>query len=330
MSSPFLSYITEQMRARRYRENTIRTYCLWIKRFVHFCGRRHPREVGDQEVEQFLSYLANQCALAPRTQSTALNALVFLYRCILCRPLGLSLEFQQSRRQPKLPVVLTIDEVTTLLRHAPGRYRLPMQLMYGSGLRKSETYRLRVKDIDFGYAGIQVWNSKGGKHRRVTLAPELFPALKNQIDHVGRYLAEDRQNPSYQGVSLPFALAQKLPNAPFELGWQFLFPSAQLSRDPVDGALRRHHIHPSALRKAVRATAQRSGIDKQVTCHTLRHSFATHPLQRGTDIRTIQSQLGHSDLRTTQIYTHVLQMGADGVQSPLSQLGLDKGGVGNH
>ncbi|WP_305881803.1 integron integrase [Ferrimonas sp. SCSIO 43195] len=304
----------------RYRENTIRTYTLWIKRYVNFCGQQHPIDANEQQPERFLSFLASERNLSPATQAIALNALVFLYRDILDKPLSLTLAFQRSQRQPKLPTVLTCSEMAALLAQASPRYLLPMQLMYGSGLRKSEAYRLRVKDIDFDYSGIQVWDSKGGKHRRVTLARELHHSLKVQIAVVRRYLQHDLKRPEFRGVNMAYALARKFPNGQFELGWQFLFPSPSLSFDPDGGALRRHHIHPSNLRKAVKHAARQAGIEKEVTCHTLRHSFATHLLQQGIDIRTIQAQLGHSNLKTTQIYTHVLQMGADGVTSPLSRL----------
>ncbi|WP_342663232.1 integron integrase [Ferrimonas kyonanensis] len=304
----------------RYRENTIRTYTLWIKRYVNFCSQQHPIDANEQQPERFLSFLASERNLSPATQAIALNALVFLYRDILDKPLSLTLAFQRSQRQPKLPTVLTCSEMAALLAQASPRYLLPMQLMYGSDLRKSEAYRLRVKDIDFDYSGIQVWDSKGGKHRRVTLARELHHSLKVQIAVVRRYLQHDLKRPEFRGVNMAYALARKFPNGQFELGWQFLFPSPSLSFDPDGGALRRHHIHPSNLRKAVKHAARQAGIEKEVTCHTLRHSFATHLLQQGIDIRTIQAQLGHSNLKTTQIYTHVLQMGADGVTSPLSRL----------
>ncbi|USD36187.1 integron integrase [Ferrimonas sp. SCSIO 43195] len=320
MTSPFIAHLSERMRAMRYRENTIRTYTLWIKRYVNFCGQQHPIDANEQQPERFLSFLASERNLSPATQAIALNALVFLYRDILDKPLSLTLAFQRSQRQPKLPTVLTCSEMAALLAQASPRYLLPMQLMYGSGLRKSEAYRLRVKDIDFDYSGIQVWDSKGGKHRRVTLARELHHSLKVQIAVVRRYLQHDLKRPEFRGVNMAYALARKFPNGQFELGWQFLFPSPSLSFDPDGGALRRHHIHPSNLRKAVKHAARQAGIEKEVTCHTLRHSFATHLLQQGIDIRTIQAQLGHSNLKTTQIYTHVLQMGADGVTSPLSRL----------
>lgn len=271
MSSPFLDYVEEQMLLRRYRPNTVKTYQHWIKYYIVFHNKRHPKQLGDDDVERFLTYLSVEKGVAPRTQALVLNALSFLYKEILDKPLGLQLQFQQSKANRKLPTVLLPNEILDLLSCLKPPYLTMAQLMYGSGLRKSEVIRLRVKDIDFDYAGIEVWDAKGGKHRRVTLARELFP-------------------------------------------------SSRLSFDKVAKELKRHHIHPSALRKAITTARHCAQIEKNVTCHTLRHSFATHLLQRGADIRTIQAQLGHTDVRTTQIYTHVLQMGADGVTSPLSLL----------
>ncbi|MGL5418478.1 MAG: integron integrase, partial [Plesiomonas shigelloides] len=190
----------------------------------------------------------------------------------------------------------------------------------GSGLRLMEVMRLRVRDIDFDYLCICVWNAKGGKHRRVTLAAELVPAIKEQIAYVRQCFDGDRETDGYDGVKMPYALARKYPNGPMELGWHYLFPASRLSRDPENHALRRHHLDATTLQKAVRFAARKLQITKPVSCHTLRHSFATHLLARGADIRTVQEQLGHSDVRTTQIYTHVLQQGASGVRSPFSDL----------
>jgi len=264
--------------------------------------------------------LANQQNVAPRTQALALNALVLLYKSIIIKPLTLKLNFNRSKVSPKLPVVLTKPEVSMLLANVREPYDLQCKLMYGSGLRLMEVIRLRVQDIDFDYQSICIWQGKGGKNRRVTLATELLGELKHQIEYVQLIHKKDIGNKIYAGVWLPNALAKKYPNAPLELGWHFLFPSKRLSSDLETGEIRRHHIDHSVLRKAVKAARLKAQINKNVTCHTLRHSFATHLLQRGADIRTVQEQLGHSDIRTTQIYTHVIEHGANGVRSPLSDL----------
>ena len=320
MSSLFLIYISEQMRVKRYAKRTIESYLYWIKAFINFNGQRHPGKCHDSEVENFLSYLTNTLNVAPKTQALALNSLVFLYKVILLKPLTLELNFNQSKQQPALPVVLTQGEIKALLSKITYGYSLPCKLMYGSGLRLMELVRLRVQDIDFDFHAVQVWQGKGGKNRRVTLAKELCEALKAQIALSKSYFQLDQYNPKYKGVWLPYALARKYPNAAKELGWHYLFPSSRLSKDPETGLLRRHHIDETSLRKAVKLAAKDADIEKNVTCHTLRHSFATHLLQRGADIRTVQEQLGHTDIRTTQIYTHVIEHGADGVTSPLSDL----------
>lgn len=228
--------------------------------------------------------------------------------------------FRRSKRQPKLPVVLNEQEIENLFSALNPNYRLMVGLLYGSGLRRIELVRLRVNDIDESLLQIRIWNGKGFKHRFTTLAPELMPAIKRQIEKVHLILKEDLSYPDYTGVWMPNALARKYPSAPKELGWQYLFPSTRLSFEPGTKNLRRHHIDETVIGKAIRAARKRVGIVKQVTPHTLRHSFATHLLQNGADIRTVQQQLGHSDVKTTEIYTHVLKQGAQGVQSPLSKL----------
>ena len=320
MSSPFLTYITEKMRLKRYAKRTIESYIYWIKAYINFHGQRHPIQCHDHEVETFLSYLTNTLNVAPKTQGVALNALVFLYRAILSKPLTLELNFNKSRQQTKLPVVLTQTEVSGLLANITTRYILPCQLMYGSGLRLMEVVRLRVQDIDFDFYAIQVWQGKGGKNRRVTLAKELCDSLKVQIMLAKSLYKQDLNNQDYKGVCLPHALSRKYPKASHDFQWHYLFPSSRLSTDPENGFVRRHHIDETTLRKSVKAAGKKAGIEKNVTCHTLRHSFATHLLQRGADIRTVQEQLGHTDIRTTQIYTHVIEHGANGVRSPLSDL----------
>lgn len=320
MQSPFLNAMAENMRLKLYAEKTIKAYTFWIKSYIYFNHKQHPFTCHNAEVESFLSYLANTKKVAPKTQALALNALVYLYREFLDKPLTLKLNFNKTTTQPKLPVVLTPEEVSKLFEEIPPSVLLPCYLLYGSGLRLMEAVRLRIQDIDFDYLSINIWHAKGGKHRRVTLAPELKKSLQEQIKKVNFYYQEDMQRSDYKGVYLPHALAGKYPNAAKEFKWHYLFPSSQLSFEPGTKDLRRHHIHETNIQKALKNSARRLSFNKQVTCHTLRHSFATHLLQRGADIRTVQEQLGHSDLRTTQIYTHVLQAGANCVRSPLSDL----------
>ena len=319
-SSPFMQFIAEEMYTRRYAKRTVETYLHWIKFFILYHKKQHPKDLQDEHVEQFLTHLAVNRNVAAQTQALALNALSFLYKEIIKQPLALSLNFNQAAKPRKLPVVLTKPEVKRLLTCIDPQYLLLAQLLYGSGLRLMEAVRLRVNAIDFDYLSLMVWHGKGGKHRRVTLAPELVEPLRRQISLVEAFYQQDMQTADFAGVWLPFALARKYPAAPKELGWQYLFPSARLSTDPQFSVLRRHHIDESGLQKAVRFAAQKATIGKNVTCHTLRHSFATHLLEAGMDIRTVQEQLGHTDVKTTQIYTHVLKQGGNAVKSPLSQL----------
>lgn len=321
-SSVFLNYISEYMYSRNYAKRTIETYLYWIKFFILFNNKQHPSELSEKEVESFLTYLVVNRNVAAKTQAVALNALSFLYKEIIARPLSLHMNFNRSTVAPKLPIVLTTSEITALLAHTNLKFKLMAEIMYGSGLRLMETMRLRVHDIDYDYSSILIWQSKGNKSRRVTLAPELHPALKAQTAHVKRVFARDIENEYYAGVWLPTALARKYTNAPRALGWHYLFPSNKLSTDPQSQLIRRHHIDEKGLQRAIKKAAREARIEKQVTCHTLRHSFATHLLQRGADIRTVQEQLGHTDIRTTQIYTHVIKAGANGVRSPLSNLYL--------
>ncbi len=320
MNSLFLAHIKELMWTQRYAKRTIESYLYWIKAFIIFNNKCHPSKCHNQEVEAFLSHLSNVMNVAPKTQALALNAVSFMYKHVLKNELTLTLNFNKSHIQQKLPVVLTQHEISLLLPQINANYRLVCQLLYGSGLRLMEAVRLRVQDIDFDHFTVRVWQGKGAKNRCVTLAKELIEPLKMQISSVELLFQLDSKNYNYQGVYLPFALSKKYPNARKELGWHYLFPSNRLSIDPEVEALRRHHINETSIRKVVKQAAKAANIDKNVTCHTLRHSFATHLLQRGADIRTVQEQLGHSDLRTTQIYTHVIEHGANGVRSPLSDI----------
>ena len=318
--SPFLASITRYMQVRRYSKRTINTYLYWIKSYIIFHQKRHPSELHDAEVESFLTHLAADRTVAIATQKIALNALAFLYNKFLEKPLGDVSEFRRTRKQPKLPAVLTRNEVSRLLSHLDGVHLLIASLLYGSGLRRIEAVRLRVKDIDFDNQQLQIWNGKGFKHRLVTLPPELKPRLETQIERVRLYLQDDVLNAQFSGVWMPDALHRKYPSACSSLGWQYLFPSSKLSIDPGTRCLRRHHIDESNINKFIRPAARLAIIEKEVTAHVLRHSFATHLLESGADIRTVQEQLGHQDVKTTEIYTHVLKRGARGVRSPLSDL----------
>lgn len=320
MKSPFIISISEFMYKKRYAKKTIETYLHWIVGYIRFIELRHPATAGDTEVEAFLSHLVIDRNVAAKTQATALNSLSFLYKDIIKQPLNLSLDFVKSNRQRKLPVVLTKQEVNLLLSEVSVKHHLVTCLLYGSGLRLMEAIRLRVQDIDFDYKCIRIWNGKGNKHRTVTIAEELFPALLIQIDKVKQYLALDLKNDKFSGVWMPHQLRKKFGRQHKSLNWQYLFPSSKLSLDPESKLYRRHHINEKQVQRAISFAANECAIDKHVSPHTLRHSFATHLLQSGADIRTVQDQLGHADVATTQIYTHILQQGANGVQSPLSAL----------
>jgi integron integrase len=315
--SPFLEQVRGAIRVRHYSIRTEQSYIAWIVRFIRFHGRRHPSEMGEIEVAAFLNHLAVARDVAASTQNQALNALNFLYRWVLNRPLGPLGGVVRAKRPERLPTVLTTDEVAAVLRAVSNDYWLVACLMYGSGLRLMEAVRLRVKDLDFEHRALVVRGGKGGKDRVVTLPDELAIPLKRQLQRVRQYHERDLAA-GHGEVYLPHALARKYPNAGRQWAWQYVFPSRQRSVDPRDGLERRHHVDEGAVQKAVKQAIRKAGIEKPASCHTLRHSFATHLLERGMDIRTVQEQLGHSDIRTTQIYTHVLKRGGAAVLSPLA------------
>ncbi|WP_188149657.1 integron integrase [Teredinibacter waterburyi] len=323
MNSLFLQQVRLVIRTKYLSYKTEQTYIYWITRFIRHHNYQHPESLEEAHVRDFLSYLALTENVAPNTQKVALNALVFLYRHVLQRPPMEFDDFYRAKTAPKLPVVLTPSELRGLFSLITGVYKLCACLMYGSGLRVMEVSRLRVQDVDLTTLSLTVREGKGRKSRVVTLAPELMPYLKRRIEIVRAYHQEDLATPGWEGVYLPFALAKKYPSAPKELGWQYLFPAKKQSLDPRTGLLRRHHIGEQAIQRAVKKAVRASGILKPASCHTLRHSFATHMLQKGADIRTVQEQLGHSDIRTTEIYTHVLRRNGHVVYSPLSDLMLD-------
>ena len=313
-----LDQVRDVLRRKHYSYRTEGAYIHWIKRFIYFSGRRHPRELGAEEVTAFLNHLARDRDVAAATQNQALSALLFLYGEVLGEKLPWLDGLDRVVKPARLPAVLTREEVARLLAAMSGAKHLMASLLYGSGLRLRECLKLRVKDIDFDYRQILVRDGKGAKDRVTMLPAPLAEPLKRQIAHA-REVHERDLAAGYGTVEMPDALARKYPRAQYELGWQFLFPSHRLSRDPRNGAVRRHHLYENYLTRAVKQAARAAGMVKPVSCHTLRHSFATHLLEAGYDIRTVQELLGHADVSTTMIYTHVLNKGGRGVTSPLER-----------
>ena len=314
--------LLDQMRARIRRLGlSIRTeesYVGWVRRFILANGKRHPRDLGAREIEAFLTQLATHGQVAASTQNQALSALLFLYREVLQQELPWMDDIRRAKRPERLPVVLSREEVAALLTEMNGVPWLMASLLYGAGLRLMECVRLRVQDVDFVRHEITVRHGKGGKDRRTMLPAAAVEALQGQIAEARRVHERDLAA-GYGAVWLPHALARKYPNAAREWAWQYVFPASARSIDPRSGAMRRHHIDATVLQRAVKQAVRRAHINKPATCHTLRHSFATHLLEAGHDIRTIQELLGHKDVATTQIYTHVLNRGGRGVLSPLDR-----------
>jgi integron integrase len=311
----FLDQLRQHMRDKGYAYQTEKTYLHWVRRFILYHNKQHPEAMGPVHVNQFLSYLGGERSWSPATQRIALNALAYLYRQFLHVDLE-QLDFEKARQQRRLPVVLAHSEVIQILDCLQGKYRTMVELLYGAGLRQNELLSLRVKDLDFILNTTTVRSGKGDKDRTTLLPSSLKAPLQLQIEHVAKLHHRDIED-GYGEVYLPYALARKYPSAARELGWQFLFPSSGIAKDPRTGVLRRHHLHHSSLRKQVTKARLAAGMTKHVHCHTFRHSFATRLLQQGYDLRTIQKLLGHSDVKTTEIYTHVLGRGAMGVISPL-------------
>jgi integron integrase len=316
-----LDQVRGKIRLKHYSLRTEQAYVDWIKRFIRHFGKRHPRELGASDVEAFLTHLAVAGRVAASTQNQAKSALLFLYREVLGTELPWLDNVEQAKAARRLPVVMTRDEVQAVLSRLSGTHWLICGLLYGSGMRLMECLRLRVKDIDFARGEILVRDGKGFKDR-VTMLPAMVAGpLREQFSRV-RALHERDLAGGGGEVFLPYALARKYPRAGREWGWQYVFPSAQLSTDPRDGCVRRHHLQDQAVQRAIKGAVHAAGIVKPATPHTLRHSFATHLLEGGYDIRTVQELLGHSDVKTTMIYTHVLNKGGRGVVSPIDRMGL--------
>lgn len=306
------------IRRGHYSPRTEEAYCKWIVRYIRFHGTRHPRELGHDQLIQFLDHLAVERRVAASTQNQALNSIVFLYRKVLEMDIEGQRDFVRARRPRRLPNVLSAGEVRQVLEKLRAPYLLMAELLYGSGLRLAECLSIRIKDIDLDNRQIVIRDGKGGVDRVALLPDSVRVGLERQILAVerlhGRELARGEGR-----VNLPGAFAVKAPRADRSLAWQFIFPASRTCKDPHTGLQVRFHLHESALQKAVKAAASEAGVRRRVTCHTLRHSFATHLLQAGTDIRTVQTLLGHKDVRTTMIYTHVARMSPLGVISPLDR-----------
>lgn len=315
-----LDQVRSVIRIRHYSRRTEEAYTYWIRQFILFHGKRHPLEMGKSEVEGFLSWLAEKRNVAAATQNQALNAILFLYREVLQVEIGWLEGVTRAKKSKRLPVVLTRLEVRALLDSMEGTPWLVAGLLYGAGLRLLDGLRLRVQDIDFASGELLIRDGKGGKDRRTMLPQALVP-------HLQRHLAQVRQQhvsdlaAGFGCVWLPHALERKFPNAQRDWRWQYVFPAATRSHDPQTGEWRRHHLDESVVQKAVKAAARRAGLVKKIGPHTLRHCFATHLLEDGYDIRTVQELLGHANVKTTMIYTHVLNKGGQGVRSPLDRAG---------
>ncbi|HXG17457.1 MAG TPA: integron integrase [Methylomirabilota bacterium] len=318
-----LDEVRHVLRLHHYSIHTERSYVEWVVRFVQFHGMRSRENLfpAEAKIEASLTDLAVHGNVAPSTQNQAMNALVFLYKRVLKHPLQGGIDAVRADKKVTVPVVMTREEVAAVLSLMDGTSQLVAKLLYGSGLRIIEAVRLRVKDIDYQMKQLTVRAGKGDKDRVTTFPASLTPLLQNHLAGV-KTLHQQDLTQGHGEVYLPHALARKYPHAAKEWGWQYVFPARNLSVDPRSGIIRRHHVDPSVINKAIKVAARRAGLTKQISAHTFRHSFATHLLQRGTDIRTIQQLLGHSDVATTMIYTHILQQGGQGVLSPLDDLSV--------
>lgn len=310
-----LDAVRAQIRLRHYSFRTQKAYVDWIVRFINFHGREHPRNLGGEEVRVFLSHLATDLQVSPATQAQALSALLFLYKRVLNIDLPWIDDVVRARRPKRLPTVLDKEEARRVIAHLRGDYWLIAGLLYGSGLRLLEVLRLRVKDLDLYHHRVLVRDGKGAKDRGSIISPKLIEPLRHHLTKI-RTLHDHAMSACFGGVELPYALARKYPKAHQQWGWQYVFPAATPTRDPASGVSRRHHVHEQSVQRQVRRAARLAGLEKPVSPHTFRHSFATHLLESGYDIRTVQELLGHKDVSTTQICTHVMAPGKNSVRSP--------------
>lgn len=319
MSKPkLLDQVRATIRLKHFTIRTEETYIHWIKRFIIFHKKRHPLEMGEKEIREFLSNLASQLNVARATQNLALQSILFLYREVLHKEIANIDNIERAKKEVKLPVVFTRDEVNKILSNMKSTTHLMASLLYGAGLRLMECIRLRVKDIDFNANSILIREGKGGKDRITVLPKKLKEALQNHLMKV-KLLHKEDLAAGFGEVHLPYALERKYPNANKEWCWQYVFPSTRLSIDPRSGKNRRHHMSEKVLQQNVKVAIKKAEVAKNGSCHTFRHSFATHLLADGYDIRTIQQLLGHSDVSTTMIYTHIINLGGNGVWSPLDR-----------
>ena len=311
-----MEQVKDVIRLKHYSYQTEKTYIHWIKHYIFFHNKQHPKDMGGKEIEAFLTDLAVNRKVAASTQNQALHAILFLYKEVLRQELDLKVNAVRAKKTKYLPTVLTKEEVVTIIQQLSGIHQLLIKLLYGTGLRLSEGLNLRVKDVDFAQLQIVVRDTKGNESR-VTMLPEsIAEELKIHLQSVKIIHQQDLQK-GFGSVYLPFAKMRKYLKAKYEWIWQFVFPSGNISKDPRTGEVRRHHLHESSWQKALKQAVRAAKIEKKIGCHTFRHSFATHLLQNGYDIRTVQELLGHKDVKTTMIYTHVLNRGGRGVKSPL-------------
>jgi len=315
-TSPFLNSVREAIRVRHLARSTERSYLYYITDFIRFHGRKHPRELGLEEVRAYLTDLAVNQNVSASTQNVALSALLFLYKTVLENPLPENIEAIRAKRTKHLPTVFTREEVQAILAHTRGVHHLVLSLLYGTGMRLMEGLRLRVKDVDFARGEITVRETKGDRERKTMLPAKLVDGLHRQLEYA-KALHDLDLAEGYGEVEMPNALARKYPNAATSWAWQYVFPAAQRSQNPRTGRIGRHHILEDGVQRAMKKALREAGIHKHASVHTLRHSFATHLLEDGYDIRTVQELLGHKDVKTTMIYTHVLGRGGKGVRSPL-------------